>query len=137
MTILTTITIVVLAIIQLINSRRISFLRDENKRIKSSIQSIRDSRKSDFNKTQEDVIFLGRLFRVYLGITNIDLHEDKSHVIIDTKEGLMFMDLCKMNKQFVPLLKVGKTIPSENERIHYRGQDYHYVPVKELPCTDF
>lgn len=133
----TTIVLVLVALSSLINNYRINILRIKNRELTSSIQSVRDQRKSDYNKAKEEIELLGGVFRAYLGIYNINLGYDKSHAIIETKDGFMFMDLCKMNKQFVPLLKVGKTIPSENERLHYRGQEYHYTPVKEVACTDF
>lgn len=137
----TTISIVILVIVQLINNYRINALRESEKKLKSSIQSVKDSFRSTTDRNIKVIEKYNKetrqVFSSYLGIKSIEMKNNESHLILEDDNGLMFMDLCKMNKQFTQLLKVGKTIPSGNERLSYNGTEYHYVPVKEVPCTDF
>lgn len=136
----TTIAIVVLVIIQLINNYRINVLRETAKNLNSKIQSVRDSFKDTTRNYIKEIEKYNKetrqVFASYLGIKSIEMKGDESHIIAETNAGeIFFMDLCKMNKQFVPLLKVGKTIPSKNLRVEYKGVEYHYTPVvDECDC---
>lgn len=110
----------------------------EEKKLRSILQSIHDQRKHDMKHLTNGIKETRQVFGTLLGIKDIEVLNDQSHIILTDEDGtLLFMDLCKINKQFVELLKVGKTIPSDNVRIFYRDVEYHYKPVTDPVDTTF
>lgn len=115
----------------LLNNKRINDLR-------SLTGKMKEYAIKDFDHLTKQIEETRTVLTNFVGIKDIQKLNNNSAVFLETVDGeVMYMDLCKMNKQFTQLLKVGKTIPSGNERLSYNGVEYHYVPVKEVPCTDF
>lgn len=136
----TTTIIIIVGVLMFINllwnNKRINALREQSAKLKSSIQSVKDTTRNEFDEVGEGITSTRQVFSSLLGLKSIEMKSDKSHIIAETADDeLLFMDLCKMNKQFVPLQKVGKTIPSKNLRVEYKGVEYHYTPVvDECDC---
>lgn len=113
----------------LLNNKRINDLR-------SLTGKMKEYAIKDFDHLTKQVEETRTVLTKFVGIKDIQKLNNNSAVFLETVDGeVMYMDLCKMNKQFVPLQKVGKSVPSKDLRFFFNGVEYHYTPVvDECDC---